>query len=118
MFLEDGNFKSADEYAEKVLDINPECAEAYLGKLMASYRVMRKTELANLEEPFDENVNYDKAIRFADDSLKDLLNGYILTINTRIDQLKIEETYEAAKQLIEYDDIESYKMAIENLNSV
>ena len=35
MFLEDGNWKSAEEYCEKVLDIDPECAEAYLGKLMA-----------------------------------------------------------------------------------
>ena len=34
MFLEDGDFQSADEYCEKVLDNDPECAEAYLGKLM------------------------------------------------------------------------------------
>ena len=35
MFLEDGEFDSADEYCEKVLDQDPKCARAYLGKLMA-----------------------------------------------------------------------------------
>ena len=35
MFLVDGEWVSANEYCEKVLDMDPECAEAYLGKLMA-----------------------------------------------------------------------------------
>ena len=38
MFLEDRNWKSADEYFDKVLDINPENAEAYLGKLLGANR--------------------------------------------------------------------------------
>ena len=36
MFLEDGNWQEADAYCEKVLDQDPENAQAYLGKLMAS----------------------------------------------------------------------------------
>ena len=39
MFLEDSDWNSANEYCEKVLDIDPECAEAYLGKLMAELKV-------------------------------------------------------------------------------
>lgn len=35
LFLEDGDWKNADTYFDKVLDLDPECAEAYLGKLMA-----------------------------------------------------------------------------------
>lgn len=35
MFLEDGDWESADKYCEKVLDIDPENAQAYLGKLLA-----------------------------------------------------------------------------------
>ena len=35
MFLEDGNWQSADEYCEKVLDMEPKNAQAYLGKLMS-----------------------------------------------------------------------------------
>ena len=34
MFLEEEKWKEADEYCEKVLDIDPENPEAYLGKLM------------------------------------------------------------------------------------
>ena len=38
MFLEDGNWNSADEYCEKVLDIDPENAEAYLGKFLVELK--------------------------------------------------------------------------------
>ena len=38
MFLEDGDFSRADEFCEQVLNLDPENAEAYLGKLMAEQR--------------------------------------------------------------------------------
>ena len=41
MFLEDGDWHSADEYCEKVLDIDPENAQAYLGTLMAELQVKK-----------------------------------------------------------------------------
>lgn len=52
IFLEDGDWSSADEYCEKVLDLDPECAQAYLGKLMAELRVRKVDELANCEQSF------------------------------------------------------------------
>ena len=64
MFLEDGDWASADEYCEKVLDAEPECAEAYLGKLMAELHVSKREALKDRKEPFDENKNYQKAMRF------------------------------------------------------
>ena len=39
MFLEDREWEEADKYCEKVLDLDPENAQAYLGKLMAELRV-------------------------------------------------------------------------------
>ena len=39
MFLEEEKWKEADEYCEKVLDIDPENPEAYLGKLMVEYEL-------------------------------------------------------------------------------
>ena len=36
MFLEDNDFIKANEYAQRVLDEDPECALAYLFLLMAS----------------------------------------------------------------------------------
>lgn len=44
LFLEDGNWTNANEYCEKVLDINPECAEAYL------YLLLSKLNINTVEE--------------------------------------------------------------------
>ena len=66
LFLEDGEWDEADAYCEKVLDQEPENAEAYLGKLMAELRVRRQEELENCKEPFDSSNNYQKAVRFGD----------------------------------------------------
>lgn len=51
MFLEDGNFDEADEYCEKVLDIDPENAQAYLGKLMAELRVETQDRIKTPQNP-------------------------------------------------------------------
>lgn len=69
MFLEDGNWESADEYCEKVLDQNPEDAYAYLGKLMAELKVGRKETLADCEQPFSDSSNYRKVLRFGSKAL-------------------------------------------------
>lgn len=69
MFLEDGNWESADEYCEKVLDQNPEDAYAYLRKLMAELKVGRKETLADCEQPFSDSSNYQKVLRFGSKAL-------------------------------------------------
>ena len=93
MFLEDGRWQNAFEYTEKVLDINPECAEAYLGKLMAELHIKNREELKTCEKPFDNRANYEKTIRFADEVLKNTLEGYIRFIKERneSERLKAEE---------------------------
>ena len=81
MFLEDSDWDSADEYCEKVLDIDPENARAYLGKLMAECRACRLEDLQNCEQPFDDSGNYEKVLRFADPKLAETLkdcNSYII----------------------------------------
>lgn len=81
MFLEDGDWSAADEYCEKVLDIDPENARAYLGKLMAECRACRMEDLQNCEQPFDGSGNYEKVLRFADPKLAETLkdcNSYII----------------------------------------
>lgn len=101
MFLEDEDWDSADEYCEKVLDIDPECARAYLGKLMAELQVCKQEDLRDQEEPFDEYNNYLKAIRFADATLKEELKGYISYINDRNEQERLENAYYYAKRSME-----------------
>lgn len=79
-FLEDGDWNRADEYCEKVLDIDPENAEAYVGKLMAELQVHCREDLQNQAYPFAESNNYKKAVRFGNENLKDELSGYITHI--------------------------------------
>ena len=101
MFLEDSDWKSADEYCEKVLDQDPECAEAYLGKLMAELKVSKKANLKNCAVPFDDKNNYKKAIRFGDNELVSLLNSYTEYIKERNENDRLCGIYNAAKSAME-----------------
>lgn len=96
MFLEDGDWNSANEYCEKVLDIDPENASAYLGKLLSELRVRKQESLKDCAEPFDHSNNYQKAIRFADEKLRTALTGYIEYINTRNENARLEGIYSKA----------------------
>lgn len=74
MFLEDGDWAKADIYCESVLDQEPKCAEAYLGKLMVEVKVHKKEDLSKAKEPLDQTDNYSKVMRFADESLRESLS--------------------------------------------
>ena len=96
LFLEDGNFTEADEYCEKVLDIDPENAEAYLGKLMVELQVRKQESLKDQSQPFDDNSNYQKVIRFGDEKLSSTLSGYVSYINERNETIRITNIYDDA----------------------
>lgn len=96
MFLEDGDWDSANEYCEKVLDIDPKNAQAYLCKLMAELHVRKQDSLQDQAAPFDGYSSYQKAIRFADDSLRKALTGYIEFINNRNEHDRLEGIYNKA----------------------
>jgi len=99
MFLEDGDWSSAHEYCEKVLDIDPECAEAYLGKLMAELKVHTKEDLVKCNNSFEGRGNYQKAVRFADEELKSKLMDINSSIQERIRIATLEGTYNRALSL-------------------
>ena len=83
LFLEDNKWADADTYCEKVLDIDPKNAQAYLGKLMAELQVPKRGQLSDCAQPFDKNENYLKILRFGDEALKTELCEYIDIINER-----------------------------------
>ena len=101
MFLEDGNWASADEYCEKVLDIDPENAQAYLGKLMANAQIRKKELFTTLANPFNNLLYYDKVMRFGDEALKEELNGYIAAINERNEKNRLERERKHAEEVYE-----------------
>ena len=96
MFLEDRRWKDAGKYCEKVLDQEPENAQAYLGKLMADCKVCRKEDLKECRKPFDGSDNFKKVVRFGDKQLGAELNGYIAHINERNDFERKSAAYKNA----------------------
>ena len=119
MFLEDSDWASANEYCEKVLDIEPENALAYLGKFLSELKVRKQESLKDQAEPFDHSNNYQKAIRFADETLKIELIGYIEHINTRNENARLDSIYTRAKNAMSAANTEStYKKAAVLFESV
>ena len=93
IFLEDGKWNDANIYCEKVLDIDPKNAQAYLGKLMAELRVKSRKQLADCAQPFDNLDNYGKVIRFGDEKLENEIRGYISHIKERNENNRLTDTY-------------------------
>lgn len=119
MFLEDGDWNSANEYCEKVLDIDPENPSAYLGKLLSELRVRKRESLKYCAEPFDHSKNYQKAVRFGDGKLKTALTGYIEHINTRNENARLVSIYTRAKNAMSAANTESaYKEAAHLFESI
>jgi tetratricopeptide (TPR) repeat protein len=82
--LEDSEWIKADELLERALDIEPRNAKAYIGKLMVELHVSIEDKLVNQKVIFAGNSNYQKALRFADNNYKDILENYKQTILERV----------------------------------
>ena len=86
LFLEDGEWRNADEYFEKALDIDLEYAPAYLGKLCAELRIKYEADLVNHVKPLDDMRYYQRALRFADAEFRAKVAGYNQAIIARINE--------------------------------
>ena len=119
LFLEDGKWQDANIYCEKVLDIDPKNAEAYLGKLMAELNVKSRKQLANCAEPFDNRENYAKVLRFGDEKLESEMRGYIAHINERNEHARLTGIYNGAVSAMNAAKTESaYKAAANIFKSI
>ncbi|NLX82379.1 MAG: TIR domain-containing protein [Clostridiales bacterium] len=96
LFLEDGDFKSAAEYADKVLDIDPKHAPAYIVRLQASLNLRDENELGNAKESLEMHGDYQKAVRFADSKLKPIYIDYNQRILDRLETERKESIYQTA----------------------
>ena len=65
IFLADEEWDRASEYAERVLDIDPENAEAYLVKVMVELEVKDRSELGEYGFEFLEAEDYEKVAKYA-----------------------------------------------------
>ena len=98
--LEDREWSRADEFCEQVLNHEPKNAQAYLVKLMADLHITKKEDLKDCAEPFDKNNNYQKAVRFGDENLVKVLDGYIEYIKVRNENQRLEGIYNEAHNLM------------------
>lgn len=118
MFLEEGNWADADAYCERVLDEDPENANAYLGKLMAELMVNYQENLSDYNYDFSYSSNYEKVMRFGDDILKAQLNEYIKTIKIRKEEEEIEKTYQRALTTMNRNNKSDYLQAVDIFKSL
>lgn len=119
IFLEDGDWSSADEYCERVLDLDPENAQAYLGELMAELHVRRQEALANQKQPFDKSNNHQKVMRFGDEALRGTLEGYSNHIKQRNEEARLSGLYDDARRRMDAADSETvYKQAAEIFSKI
>lgn len=65
IFLADEEWDRASEYAERVLDIDPENAEAYLVKVMVELEVKDRSGLGEYGIEFLEAEDYEKVAKYA-----------------------------------------------------
>ena len=118
LFLEGGEFDSADSYAEKVLDIDPECGEAYLVKLLVNLRLSTKEKLGEYDKDFSENKNYKIACRFGDKNLNEFLDSSLRSALAIQENARLESIYNDAIQKKETISEESQREAAKLFNSI
>ena len=99
LFLEDSDWEAADEYFDRILDMDPEYAPAYIGKVQVENKVRKEADLARCREPLSQNANYQKALRFAGEQQKAVYSGYNRAIQERLDLEKKEAAYREADAL-------------------
>ena len=117
IFLEDGEFSRADEFCEQVLNIDPENAEAYIGKLMAELNVRSRESLKDQPQTFDTRNNYQKAMRFGSDSIKKELSGITTYILDRNETARQDAIYQKAIRALNASQTESSYLEAANLFS-
>ena len=114
LFLEDEEFDRADDYCERVLDIEPTNAEAYIGKLLVEFRCSTREQLKNCTSTIVNSKNYAKIVRFGNEEQKTFvvdaeknIQDRIVIIAKEAQEKSIQEVEIVAEQIIESDQQEA-----------
>ena len=110
LFLEEGDWDTADVYCENILDADPTNSAAYIFKTMVDLKVNIPSELFEHATELVDNANYSKAIRFADDKTKPKLYNVIAAVaekkknekNEKTEKIRVEnERWEAERKALQ-----------------
>jgi len=98
IFLEDSEWVRAEAYFESILDLNPEYAPAYIGKLCVELKIRNDVSLKNYFKPINTMSNYKKALRFANNEYKKNIENINKAIVDRINNNLMKEQKKQTKQ--------------------
>ena len=74
--LENKEWEIASNQFDLALTVDPMCADAHVGKLMAKCKCKERKDLAKAKKSLKKNAHYKQAITYADDTLKTELEAY------------------------------------------
>ncbi|MDD6980801.1 MAG: leucine-rich repeat protein, partial [Clostridia bacterium] len=123
LFLEDEDWDSANEYCERILDIDPRCADAYFLKLLVTRKCLTADALVEAGVPIVDDPNYRKALRFATEETKTEWLNYSALIAKRIqaqEDARKESIYTRVLKNTKsaYIDDVTLRQAISELNTI
>lgn len=107
LLLEEGDFAHADNCLEQALNLYPENAAAYIGKLMVEACAQKENELGKSSVSLDRYNNYKNALQFASPEQKERLEGY----NRQIADRKSREFADFQRQIAYETEISNQKAA-------
>ena len=99
LFMEDGDFTSANEYLNRVLDIDPKYAPAYAAKACVAFGMHKESELAETDFLYEDNADWQKALRFADEEHRQTYEGYLRQAQARVQTLLESYAIECAMEM-------------------
>jgi len=95
IFLEESDFEYAEDYLEQVLESEPKCAKAYIGRLMCILEISNMQSLANHDKPLTLYADFDRALRFSSGEEHELYLSYNRAILERNEKYEAEADMEA-----------------------
>ena len=125
VFREDGEFKRADQYYDRVLAEDDHCGQAYLGKIMVSIGARDEVELMNSVTPISDSPFLEKAMKYGNSEIVVLLQRS-LDERARKEKLRRQDAFieqatrgigEALSQLETEPDEEDSRKSIEWLKT-
>ncbi len=82
-FLADGDFDRARGRFDEILDRDFKCAEAHLGLLLCDLGIRGLSLISILDEPFEDNGNYRRAVEYSSPALAQYLRSCAISAMER-----------------------------------
>lgn len=96
LLLEEHQWKKAQRHFDAAIEIAPENAYSYLGRLLVTLKLPNSDSLINSPRAFTGSENYKKAYLYANDDLKNKLDNCVSQYQSRC-----EKDYQYACSLLE-----------------